>query len=161
MGTSDEAPFPEVLARISDIIPALPQLGGDDHFDENGDFYGRGRDLFVGPQAKADESVSVFSFVLAFLMISPSIDKFLLEAGNAEKFDGNASVDQALDKLGLQSQYDLLPGMDVALMPHQTIGVAWMVDKERSSLKGGCLGDDMGLGKVRDSSHWTRSSTHI
>jgi SNF2 family DNA or RNA helicase len=86
------------------------------------------------------------------LIISPSIDKFLLEAGNAEQFDGNASIDQALDKLGLQSQYDLLPGMEVALMPHQTIGVAWMLDKEQSSLKGGCLGDDMGLGKVRISS---------
>lgn len=79
-----------------------------------------------------------------------SIDKFLLEAGNAEQFDGNASIDKALEKLELQSQYDLLPGMEVALMPHQTIGVAWMLDKEQSSLKGGCLGDDMGLGKVRD-----------
>lgn len=84
-------------------------------------------------------------------MSASSIDKFLLEAGNAEQFDGNASVDQALEKLGLQSQYDLLPGMEVALMPHQTIGVAWMLDREQSSLKGGCLGDDMGLGKVRNS----------
>jgi SNF2 family DNA or RNA helicase len=33
-------------------------------------------------------------------------------------------------------------------MPHQTIGVAWMLEKEQSTLKGGCLGDDMGLGKV-------------
>lgn len=40
--------------------------------------------------------------------------------------------------------------MEVALMPHQTIGVAWMLEKERSMLKGGCLGDDMGLGKVRN-----------
>jgi SNF2 family DNA or RNA helicase len=91
-----------------------------------------------------------FSRSVALLTTSSSIDKFLLEAGNAEQFDGNASVDQALEKLGLQSQYGLLPGMEVALMPHQTIGVAWMLDKEQSSLKGGCLGDDMGLGKVRD-----------
>lgn len=131
MDTGDEAPSPAVMTRINDIIPTLPQLGGADHFDDNGDFHGRGRDLFVGPQAKADD-----------------IDKFLLEAGNAEQFDGNASVDQALEKLGLQSQYDLLPGMEVALMPHQTIGVAWMLDREQSSLKGGCLGDDMGLGKT-------------
>ena len=33
-------------------------------------------------------------------------------------------------------------------MPHQTIGAAWMLDKELSYFKGGCLGDDMGLGKV-------------
>jgi hypothetical protein len=71
-----------------------------------------------------------------------------MEAGNAEQFDGNASVDKALERLGLGSQYDLLPGMEVALMPHQTIGVAWMLDKELSYFKGGCLGDDMGLGKV-------------
>lgn len=51
-----------------------------------------------------------------------SIDKFLISAGNAEQFDGNASVDKALEKLGLQSQYQLLYGMSVALMPHQTIG---------------------------------------
>jgi len=77
-----------------------------------------------------------------------SIDKFLVEAGNAESFDGNATVEQALEKLGLQTQYDLLPGMEVALMPHQTIGVAWMLGKEKSNFKGGALGDDMGLGKV-------------
>jgi SNF2 family DNA or RNA helicase len=79
-----------------------------------------------------------------------SIDKFLIEAGNAEQFDGNESVDKALEKLGLAAQYQLLLGMEVALMPHQTIGVAWMIEKEASSLKGGCLGDDMGLGKVSD-----------
>ena len=72
----------------------------------------------------------------------------MVEAGNAPSFDGNATVEQALEKLGLQTQYDLLPGMEVALMPHQTIGVAWMLEKEKSSYKGGSLGDDMGLGKV-------------
>lgn len=51
-----------------------------------------------------------------------SIDKFLIAAGNAEQFDGNARVDQALEKLGLYKQYQLLHGMSVALMPHQTIG---------------------------------------
>lgn len=46
-----------------------------------------------------------------------------MAAGNSEQFDGNATVDKALEKLGLPSQYDLLPGMSVALMAHQTIGV--------------------------------------
>lgn len=46
---------PQVMACIRDVIPSLPQVRGADHFDENGDFHGRGRDLFVGPQAKADE----------------------------------------------------------------------------------------------------------
>ena len=51
-----------------------------------------------------------------------SIDKFLIAAGNAEQFDGNATVETALEKLGLNDQYQLLPGMSVALMAHQIIG---------------------------------------
>jgi len=72
----------------------------------------------------------------------------LKEAGNAESFDGNESVDKALEHLGLKDRNDKIPGMDVTLMTHQAIGVAWMLDKERSSFKGGCLADEMGLGKV-------------
>lgn len=77
-----------------------------------------------------------------------SVQQFLLAAGNAEQFDGNARVDKAVEKLGLKDQYHTLPGMTVALMPHQTIGVAWMLDKEKGHYKGGCLSDEMGLGKV-------------
>lgn len=66
MDTGDEAPSPAVMTRINDIIPTLPQLGGADHFDDNGDFHGRGRDLFVGPQAKADELVLVFLVLSRF-----------------------------------------------------------------------------------------------
>jgi hypothetical protein len=46
----------------------------------------------------------------------------LIAAGNSEQFDGNATVDTALKKLGLKDQYQLLPGMSVALMAHQIIG---------------------------------------
>ena len=83
----------------------------------------------------------------------------MIEAGNAEQFDGNASVDKALEQLGLSSQYDLLPGMEVALMPHQTIGAAWMLDKELSYFKGGGLGDDMGA-EVADSLWFVVLSTY-
>nr|VWO96010.1 Alcohol dehydrogenase [Ganoderma boninense] len=39
--------------------------------------------------------------------------------------------------------------MEVRLLPHQVIGVSWMVDQERNSPhKGGILADDMGLGKT-------------
>ncbi|KZT22721.1 hypothetical protein NEOLEDRAFT_625750 [Neolentinus lepideus HHB14362 ss-1] len=103
----------------------------DDRFDEDGDFFGRGKDTFAGPIAKADD-----------------IDKFLVAAGNAEQFDGNASVDRALEKLGLRSIFDLLPGMTVALMPHQVIGVAWMLGMEKSIHRGGGMADEMGLGKT-------------
>jgi len=36
--------------------------------------------------------------------------------------------------------------MEVRLLPHQIIGVSWMVRQERESgLKGGILADEMGL----------------
>ena len=39
--------------------------------------------------------------------------------------------------------------MEVRLLPHQLIGVAWMVDQERQTQhKGGILADDIGLGKT-------------
>ena len=63
-------------------------------------------------------------------------------------FDGNASIDEALAKLGLKDLYTPIPGMEVALMPHQAIGVAWMLDMERGVQKGGILADEMGLGKT-------------
>ncbi|KAL0958396.1 hypothetical protein HGRIS_000537 [Hohenbuehelia grisea] len=125
----DFDPSAEIVRRYQSALP--PMVAMKDSRDENGDFHGRGRDMYVGPQAKADD-----------------ITKFLVDAGNVEQFDGNASIEQALEKLVLQAQVQLLPGMAVALMPHQTIGVAWMLEKERGSVKGGILGDEMGLGKT-------------
>ncbi|KAJ6590535.1 SNF2 superfamily protein [Mycena vulgaris] len=119
------------LNKYLHAIPDIAPIGGDDHHDANGDYHGRGRDTFLGPQARADD-----------------IDKFLIQAGNAEQFDGDASIDKALEKLGLQSTHELLPSLDIPLMPHQLLGVAWMVETEKSSLKGGCLADEMGLGKT-------------
>ncbi|KAL4260457.1 SNF2/RAD54 helicase family protein [Pleurotus pulmonarius] len=118
-----------VVQKYSDVMPQLPPMR--DTRDENGDFHGRGRDTFQGPQAAATD-----------------IDKFLMAAGNSEQFDGNARVDTALETLGLTGQYQLIPGMQIALMPHQIIGVAWMINKENSYFKGGILGDEMGLGKT-------------
>lgn len=73
----------------------------------------------------------------------------MLAAGNAEAFDENVNVNECLRKLGLRNMASLLPGMEVPLMPHQIIGVSWMLDREANKhAKGGILGDDMGLGKV-------------
>ncbi|KAG6902647.1 hypothetical protein C0995_013772 [Termitomyces sp. Mi166 len=74
------------------------------------------------------------------------------------------TVKKAMESLGLkecvvladlglptQKKYsakDLLPGMEVRLLGHQAVGVAWMVAKEESSDRGGILADDMGLGKT-------------
>lgn len=79
-----------------------------------------------------------------------SLEKFLIQAGNAEVFDGNERVEDALKYLGLKSLNDIIPGMEVPLMAHQVMGVKWMLEKEHSYFKGGCLADEMGLGKVDD-----------
>jgi SNF2 family DNA or RNA helicase len=59
------------------------------------------------------------------------------------------SVKDAIRNLGLQSDKDILPGLEVRLLPHQLIGVNWMVDQEKKSPhRGGILADEMGLGKT-------------
>lgn len=74
-----------------------------------------------------------------------------MAAGNAEAFDGmshiarsctgdsyesstveSATVKDALKALGLRDQQQILPGMEITLLPHQIIGVAWMYDHETS-----------------------------
>lgn len=60
-------------------------------------------------------------------------------------------MEQDLASLGLKALDAKLPGMRVSLMPHQVIGVAWMLRKEKAKrMPGGILGDEMGLGKVND-----------
>ncbi|KAH7882695.1 SNF2 family N-terminal domain-containing protein [Phlebopus sp. FC_14] len=59
------------------------------------------------------------------------------------------TVQGAIERLGLQSDKDLLPGLEIRLLPHQLIGVRWMVEQEKKSPhKGGILADEMGLGKT-------------
>lgn len=41
---------------------------------------------------------------------------------------GNVTVDAAVKKLGLKDQHSCVPGMIVSLMPHQFIGVSWMLE---------------------------------
>ena len=36
----------------------------------------------------------------------------------------------------------------IKLLPHQVVGVKWLLERERSVIKGGILADDMGLGKT-------------
>ncbi|KAF7302742.1 SNF2 superfamily protein [Mycena chlorophos] len=128
----DVDPSVNIVNQFANVLPNIAPTAGVDHQDENGDYHGRGRDMFQGPQARADD-----------------IDKFLIEAGNAELFDGNETIDKALEKLGLESVQELIPGLEIALMPHQVLGVAWMVANEnKKSTSGGMLADEMGLGKT-------------
>lgn len=69
--------------------------------------------------------------------------------GNLGGFEGDADLDKAMANLGLTEEDRTIPGMTVPLMPHQIIGVDWMVRKEKDKkYKGGILADEMGIGKV-------------
>ncbi|TDL15102.1 hypothetical protein BD410DRAFT_796684 [Rickenella mellea] len=66
-----------------------------------------------------------------------------------DEFKDVISVNEAQAKLKLKSQDDILPGMRVRLLPHQIIGVSWMLEQERDDEKlGGILADAMGIGKT-------------
>ncbi|KDQ15470.1 hypothetical protein BOTBODRAFT_31794 [Botryobasidium botryosum FD-172 SS1] len=66
-----------------------------------------------------------------------------------QNFQGTLSVRDAMEKLNLARQEDYIPGLEIRLMPHQLIGVAWMKDQEENpKCRGGILADEMGLGKT-------------
>ena len=68
-----------------------------------------------------------------------------------EDFKDNVSVAEAQTKLGLQSQDELLPGMSVRLLPHQIIGVSWMLEQvlyKMEYLRIGFIGVTVNLGEM-------------
>ena len=68
-----------------------------------------------------------------------------------EDFKDNVSVAEAQTKLGLQSQDELLPGMSVRLLPHQIIGVSWMLEQvlyKMEYLQIGFIGVTVNLGEM-------------
>lgn len=55
-------------------------------------------------------------------------------------------MEASLKALKLPNLSALLPGMEVPLMPHQVIGVDWMLKQEAcQTRRGGILADEMGL----------------
>ncbi|CAE6440516.1 unnamed protein product [Rhizoctonia solani] len=74
------------------------------------------------------------------------LQKFFEDA--MDDHEGAIPVRDAAKTLGLVNTTDRLPGMQVPLMPHQLIGVAWMEKQELGTIAGGILADDMGLGKT-------------
>ena len=57
-----------------------------------------------------------------------------------EDFQETPKVVDAAHKLGLENTAALLPGLEVQLMPHQLIGVSWMVEQEaKPDIRGGIL----------------------
>ncbi|CAE6483099.1 unnamed protein product [Rhizoctonia solani] len=74
------------------------------------------------------------------------LQKFFDDA--MDDHEGAIPVRDAAKTLGLSNTTDRLLGMQVPLMPHQLIGVAWMEKQELGNVAGGILADDMGLGKT-------------
>jgi len=107
---------------------------------------GLGVDFYHYNTAKADEWVHSISSNSHPLKRPFSIKRYLEIAGNSDYFDGDAKVEASLKALGLPNLSTLLPGMEVALMPHQVIGVDWMIKQEEcKTRRGGILADEMGL----------------
>lgn len=52
------------------------------------------------------------------------------------------------EQLGLSEKKKKYAGMTLKLLPHQIMGVGWMLDQEKGPNQGGILADEMGLGKV-------------
>ncbi|KAL1413654.1 hypothetical protein Q8F55_001432 [Vanrija albida] len=65
-------------------------------------------------------------------------------------FNEDTTVEDGMKKLGMASLQDKIPGALFSLMPHQVLGVAFMVKREESRKApfGGLLCDAMGLGKT-------------
>ncbi|KAK8869977.1 hypothetical protein IAR55_000547 [Kwoniella newhampshirensis] len=68
---------------------------------------------------------------------------------NLKDFLEDTTVDESLQALGLNALTDHLPGLVIQLMPHQVLGVSFMMEKEKNQkYRGGINGDSMGLGKT-------------
>jgi SNF2 family DNA or RNA helicase len=79
---------------------------------------------------------------------SPTLSSDSIDESVEDPFDDKA-VKDAMKQLGTSD--GRINGLIPRLFPHQVIGVSWMVGQEKrsSTVKGGILADDMGLGKVR------------
>jgi SNF2 family DNA or RNA helicase len=72
-----------------------------------------------------------------------SLQEFFTSA--LEDFSEDADVDKALGKLGLPALDARFAEMTINLMPHQVLGVSWMLEKEKDKkFRGGLLCDAMG-----------------
>eukprot|EP01064_Diplonema_japonicum_P014608 TRINITY_DN2228_c2_g1_i2.p1 TRINITY_DN2228_c2_g1~~TRINITY_DN2228_c2_g1_i2.p1 ORF type:complete len:1350 (+),score=403.07 TRINITY_DN2228_c2_g1_i2:35-4084(+) len=75
--------------------------------------------------------------------------KVLIETLNGDPLKNNDLAEED-DWLPSCSAADIKPLNipSLPLLPHQKIGTAWMVNQEKTSVKGGILADEMGMGKT-------------
>lgn len=60
-------------------------------------------------------------------LINRSSYRDFIEGCNQDFFSQDSTIQDALKALDLEDIDDTIPGMAITLMPHQLIGVAWMV----------------------------------
>ncbi|KAH8914517.1 hypothetical protein BT69DRAFT_1357783 [Atractiella rhizophila] len=77
-----------------------------------------------------------------------AVQSLMKKAADGDFEGEGTTVAEAMKRLGLPDQNTILPGSEMNLLPHQILGVSWMVDQENSRNKGGILADEMGLGKT-------------
>jgi hypothetical protein len=76
-----------------------------------------------------------------------SLQEFFASA--LDDWSEDSDVEGALKMLGMESLNDKFKGLEINLMAHQVLGVAFMLEKERNrKFRGGILADAMGIGKV-------------
>ena len=94
--------------------------------------------LWVWTRAGPDTTVGLASHWCAVVTTARRFKDFFISA--MEDFQETPKVVDAAHKLGLDSTSDVIPGLEVQLMPHQLIGVSWMVEREaKANIKGGIL----------------------
>lgn len=97
----------------------------------------KGKCAFISHQFRTDSLLSSFIVSLPF---SVTISKISMPIAMSTRVFRN---------LDSNSLSDFLPGLKIKLMPHQVLGVSFMVEKERDHrYRGGLNGDSMGLGKT-------------
>ena len=66
-----------------------------------------------------------------------------------DDWGADGDVEGALQKLGMETLNDKPEGLEINLMAHQVLGVAFMLEMEKDKkFRGGILADAMGIGKV-------------
>ncbi|WWC85278.1 uncharacterized protein L201_000140 [Kwoniella dendrophila CBS 6074] len=102
--------------------------GGDDDDETMADIYGRYEEW---DRPRTDQALHTY------------FDE------NMKDFIEDITVEQSLERLNLVSLTDRLPDLKIELLPHQVLGVDFMLEKERNpKLLGGINADAMGLGKT-------------
>lgn len=76
------------------------------------------------------------------------VTRFALSEEIAENEDAGANVMKDMVRRVLTERYPPPPDLLMPLLPFQEEGLAWMCNQEISSVRGGILADEMGMGKT-------------